>query len=336
MSLSGKIICFTGTLSTPRAECKAKAEAAGAKVGDSVTGKTNILICGPGAGSKMEAAKAKGVEIWTEDEFLASLGGGKASSASPAAAAAPAAVPKKAAKGKAAAAAADEEAPSPAAAAAAPKGKGKGKAVAAPVEEEAPMEVEAVPKGKGKKRAAKDDASEAPEPAKVPKAAASAKAPAALAAAPAVAAAAATPAAGGAARPDRLIPSGDSYKIYQDYTTKLMQTNIGGNNNKFYIAQVLQNGGSYALWTRWGRLGEDGQNQLQPAGGVEEAIKAFEKKFKDKTKNNWADRGAFVKKDDQYQLVETADDDDGAGGDDAALGRFAYHLILRVHLLHSF
>ena len=41
-----------------------------------VTGKTTHLVAGPGAGSKVSAAQAKGVEIWTEDEFFAAMAGG--------------------------------------------------------------------------------------------------------------------------------------------------------------------------------------------------------------------------------------------------------------------
>jgi predicted DNA-binding WGR domain protein len=85
MSLAGKTICFTGTLTMKRTDATKAAEAAGAIVGGSVTGKTNILVAGPGAGAKADQAKAKGVEVWTEDEFMAALGlyhagGGAASS----------------------------------------------------------------------------------------------------------------------------------------------------------------------------------------------------------------------------------------------------------------
>ena len=41
------------------------------------------------------------------------------------------------------------------------------------------------------------------------------------------------------------------------------------------------------------------------------------------TQNKWADRANFVKHDEQYQLVETAEDDDGAVGEDAALGKLS-------------
>jgi len=55
---------------------------------------------------------------------------------------------------------------------------------------------------------------------------------------------------------------------------------------------------------------------------MEEAVKAFEKKFKEKSGNAWADRQNFVKRDKKYQLVEVEDDGDaGEGGGGAALGK---------------
>ena len=82
-SLSGKTIVFTGTLSLPRNTMSKMATDAGAKVTGSVSGTTNIVVAGPGAGSKLDAAKSKGVTIWTEEEFVAATKG-KASAASPA------------------------------------------------------------------------------------------------------------------------------------------------------------------------------------------------------------------------------------------------------------
>lgn len=72
-SLSGKVVCFTGALEMKRADAKAQAEAAGATVTGSISGKTNILVAGPGAGAKMTEASAKGVEVWSEQEFIDAL-----------------------------------------------------------------------------------------------------------------------------------------------------------------------------------------------------------------------------------------------------------------------
>ena len=74
------------------------------------------------------------------------------------------------------------------------------------------------------------------------------------------------------------------------------QTNLGPNNNKFYIIQVLKTGNIYYCWNRWGRVGDIGQNNgLEYCGNdADKAIKSFEKKFKDKTKNDWKNRENFV------------------------------------------
>lgn len=75
MSVHGKVVVFTGTLTMKRADAKQMAEKAGAIVTSSVTGKTDILVAGENAGSKRDAAKAKGVAVWTEDQFVAACGG---------------------------------------------------------------------------------------------------------------------------------------------------------------------------------------------------------------------------------------------------------------------
>ncbi len=70
--LAGKTVVFTGTLTAmSRSEAKARAEALGANVSGSVSGKTDLLIVGADAGSKAEKAKALGVKTLSEDEWLA-------------------------------------------------------------------------------------------------------------------------------------------------------------------------------------------------------------------------------------------------------------------------
>jgi DNA ligase (NAD+) len=75
-AIAGKTVVFTGALEKmTRDEAKAMAERLGAKAAGSVSKKTDYVVAGPGAGSKLAEAKKHGVEVLTEDEWLKLVGG---------------------------------------------------------------------------------------------------------------------------------------------------------------------------------------------------------------------------------------------------------------------
>ncbi|VDI78312.1 poly [ADP-ribose] polymerase, partial [Mytilus galloprovincialis] len=98
----------------------------------------------------------------------------------------------------------------------------------------------------------------------------------------------------------------------------LNQTNVGNNNNKYFMIQLLEEDSkkSYHVWFRWGRVGYKGQNNLIPCGAnLDVAKKTFCKKFTDKTKNDWANRSKFVHSPGKYDMLAMDYGEDSKGED---------------------
>lgn len=118
-----------------------------------------------------------------------------------------------------------------------------------------------------------------------------------------------------------------------EWSCTLNQTQIQSNNNKFYIIQLLEidnTKNKWWTWNRWGRIGATGQSALKEFTSLPAAKKDYEKKFRDKTKNDWSDRGSFKSVKGSYTLIaiDYGDDDkkddasdDGSDGDDDASGK---------------
>lgn len=92
----------------------------------------------------------------------------------------------------------------------------------------------------------------------------------------------------------------------QIYNCSLNQTDISSNSNKFYIIQLIKNpqAGNYGMFTAYGRTGEAGRADVKTFSSEAAGIQAFEKQFKTKTGNNWANAKNFSKQPGKYFMSE--------------------------------
>ncbi|XP_042557039.1 poly [ADP-ribose] polymerase 2 [Dipodomys spectabilis] len=91
------------------------------------------------------------------------------------------------------------------------------------------------------------------------------------------------------------------------FDVMLNQTNLQFNNNKYYLIQLLEDDAqrNFSVWMRWGRVGKVGQHSLVACSGdLTRAKEIFQKKFFDKTKNNWEDREKFEKVPGKYDMLQ--------------------------------
>ena len=99
---------------------------------------------------------------------------------------------------------------------------------------------------------------------------------------------------------------GSDDEPYDAYTTKVDLRNGLYGEYLFYRMQLIRNTNRdvYMVYTRWGRIGENGMFQKTPFGNIEEATVEFEKIFKSKTGNEWKERANFQKQKKKYALMK--------------------------------
>jgi len=84
----------------------------------------------------------------------------------------------------------------------------------------------------------------------------------------------------------------------------LNQSNVGANNNKFYVIQLLTRGTGFYVWKRWGRVGAQGQSEFSAFNDVFSAKNEFASKFRSKTSVSWQNRKAATPEPGKYAFIE--------------------------------
>ncbi|KAK7688276.1 hypothetical protein QCA50_008646 [Cerrena zonata] len=87
----------------------------------------------------------------------------------------------------------------------------------------------------------------------------------------------------------------------------LNQSDVGKNSNKFYVIQLLHpigNPNSVSLFTRWGRVGENGQKQTKGPWGPSTGVSQFKSQFKAKSGVEWSNRHGMVAAKGKYTFLE--------------------------------
>ncbi|KAI0089798.1 poly polymerase catalytic domain-containing protein [Irpex rosettiformis] len=121
----------------------------------------------------------------------------------------------------------------------------------------------------------------------------------------------------GAAPVDPCFSGVSTHQVYADsagvWDAMLNQTDVGKNANKFYVIQVLHPIGSPSLctlFTRWGRVGENGQQQQRGPYPPALAVSEFKKQFKNKAATDWDKRHNMVAKKGKYTWIERSFEDE--------------------------
>ncbi|EXJ72418.1 uncharacterized protein A1O5_04922 [Cladophialophora psammophila CBS 110553] len=117
---------------------------------------------------------------------------------------------------------------------------------------------------------------------------------------------------------DQFVICASHYAVHVDdsgtiYDATLNKSDAKVNNNKFYRLQLLNKRNEFYTWTRWGRVGENGQSKLLGDSSLDDARRLFEMKFKEKAGLTWENRDAPSKKGKYaYLEINYADSEDEA------------------------